>query len=139
MGNTQTIQKINYEDIQYVLKNQAFILINTLSEKEQDCLIPNTVNINQEEELINTLIKNGNKQIKIIVYGKNSNDEKIYTKHNQLISLGFYNVFLYTGGLFEWLLLQDIYSAKDFPTTKKELDLLRFKSNRVFGIQLLEY
>jgi hypothetical protein len=139
MGNSQTIQKINYEDIQFVLKNQGHLLINTLSEKEQDCLIPNTVNINQEEEFIITLIKNGNKQIKIIVYGKNSNDEKIYTKHNQLTSLGFYNVFLYTGGLFEWLLLQDIYGAKDFPTTKKELDLLRFKSNRVFGIQLLEY
>ncbi len=139
MGNSQTIQKINYEDIQFVLKNQGHILINTLSEKEQDCLLPNTVNINQEEEFINTLIKNGNKQIKIIVYGKNSNDEKIYAKHSQLIGLGFYNVFLYTGGLFEWLLLQDIYGVKDFPTTKKELDLLRFKPSRFFGVQLLEY
>ena len=139
MGNSQTIQKINYEDMQFVLKNQGHLLINTLSEKEQDCLIPNTVNIQQEEEFINTLIRNGNKQIKIIIYGKNSNDEKIYAKHNQLASLGFYNVFLYTGGLFEWLLLQDIYGAKDFPTTKKELDLLRFKPTRVFGIQLLEY
>lgn len=139
MGASQSIQKINYEDMQFVLKNQNYMLINTLSEKEQECLIPNTVNINQEEEFINTLIRNGNKQIKIIIYGKNSNDEKIYTKHNQLAGLGFYNVFLYTGGLFEWLLLQDIYGAKDFPTTKKELDLLRFKPTRVFGIQLLEY
>ena len=139
MGNSQTIQKINYEDIQFVLKNQGYMLINTLSEKEQECLIPNTVNINQEEEFINTLIKNGNKQIKIIIYGKNNNDEKIYAKHTQLTTLGFYNVFLYTGGLFEWLLLQDIYGAKDFPTTKKELDLLRFKPIRVFGVQLLEY
>lgn len=139
MGNSQSIQKINYEDIQFVLKNQGHILINTLSEKDQECLLPNTVNINQEEELINALIKNGNKQIKIIVYGKNSNDEKIYAKHNQLTSLGFYNVFIYTGGLFEWLLLQDIYGVTDFPTTKKQLDLLRFKPNRVFGIQLLEY
>ena len=140
MGNNQTIQKINFEDVQVAYKNpEIYLLINTLSDIEQGCLIPNTVNINQEEEFINTLIKNGNKQIKIIVYGKNSNDEKIYTKHTQLTSLGFYNVFLYSGGLFEWLLLQDIYGAKDFPTTKKELDLLRFKSSRVFGIQLLEY
>ena len=94
MGNSQTIQKICYEDIQFAIKNQGHLLINTLSEKEQECLLPNTVNINQEEELINTLIKNGNKQIKIIVYGKNSNDEKIYTKHNQLTTLGFYNVFI---------------------------------------------
>jgi hypothetical protein len=139
MGNSQSMQKINYEDIQYVIKNQAHILINTLSEKEQECLIPNTINVNQEEEIINQLIKNGNKQIKIIIYGRNCNDEKIYTKYNQLTSLGFYNIFLYTGGIFEWLLLQDIYGAKEFPTTKKEIDLLKYKPNKIFGIQLLEY
>lgn len=139
MGSSQSIQKISYEDVQFVTKNQGHILINTLSEKEQDCLIPNTVNINQEEEFINALIKNGNKQNKIIVYGKNSNDEKIYTKYNQLTGLGFYNVFIYTGGLFEWLLLQDIYGVKDFPTTKKELDILKYKPNKIFGIHLLEY
>ena len=139
MGNSQSMQKINYEDIQYVIKNQAHILINTLSEKEQECLIPNTVNVNQEEEIINQLIRNGNKQIKIIIYGRNCNDEKIYTKYNQLTSLGFYNIFLYTGGIFEWLLLQDIYGVKEFPTTKKEIDLLKYKPNKVFGIQLLEY
>ena len=83
MGSSQSIQKISYEDVQFVLKNQGhMLLINTLSVNEQECLIPNTANINQEEEFINTLIKNGNKQIKIIVYGKNSNDEKIYTKYN---------------------------------------------------------
>ena len=139
MGNSQSMQKINYEDIQYVIKNQAHILINTLSEKEQECLIPNTINVNQEEEIINQLIRNGNKQIKIIIYGRNCNDEKIYTKYNQLTSLGFYNIFLYTGGIFEWLLLQDIYGVKEFPTTKKEIDLLKYKPNKVFGIQLLEY
>ena len=139
MGNSQSMQKINYEDIQYVIKNQAHILINTLSEKEQECLIPNTINVNQEEEIINQLIRNGNKQIKIIIYGRNCNDEKIYTKYNQLTSLGFYNIFLYTGGIFEWLLLQDIYGSKEFPTTKKEIDLLKYKPNKIFGIQLLEY
>ena len=139
MGASQSIQKISYEDIQFVLKNQNYMLINTLSEKEQECLLPNTVNINQEEEFINTLIKNGNKQVKIIIYGKNSNDEKIYTKYTQLSGLGFYNIFLYVGGLFEWLLLQDIYGTNDFPTTKKELNLLKYKPNKIFGIQLLEY
>ena len=139
MGNSQSTQKINYEDIQYVIKNQSYILINTLPEREQECLIPNTINITQEEELINQFIKNGNKQIKIIIYGRNCNDEKIYTKYNQLTSLGFYNIFLYTGGLFEWLLLQDIYGTKEFPTTKKEMDLLKYKSNKVLNVQLLEY
>ncbi len=140
MGNSQSIQKINYEDIQHVIKNsEVHILINTLPENNQDCLIPNTININQEELLINKFIKTGNKQIKIIIYGSNSNDEKIYVKYNQLTSLGFYNVFIYTGGIFEWLMLQDIYGDIDFPTTKKELDILKYKPNKVFGVHLLEY
>ena len=110
MGNSQSIQKINFEDIQYVIKNcEVHILINTLNESEQDCLIKSTVNIHKESELINKFIKIGNKQVKIIIYGRNCNDEKIYEKYNQLSSLGFYNIYIYTGGLFEWLMLQDIY------------------------------
>jgi rhodanese-related sulfurtransferase len=140
MGNSQSMQKINYEDVQYVIKNaEAHILINTLNENEQECLLPNTIGIHKEVDLINSLIKHGNKKVRIIVYGRNSNDEKIYTKYNQLTSLGFYNVYIYTGGLFEWLMLQDIYSEKEFPTTKKELDILKFKPNKMLNIQLLEY
>ena len=84
------------------------------------------------------LIIKGIKNINIIIYGKNSNDEKIYNKYNQLISLGFYNVYIYSGGLFEWLMLQDIYGEKEFPTTKKELDILKYKSNKCLHIPLLE-
>ena len=29
--------------------------------------------------------------------------------------------------MFEWLCLQDIYSSDLFPTTKKELDILKYK------------
>jgi len=140
MGNSQSVQKINYEDIQYVLKNtETHILINTLEESAQGCLLPNTVNIHKEVELINRFIQTGNKQIKIIIYGRNCNDEKIYTKYKQLVSLGFYNVYVYAGGLFEWLMLQDIYGDNEFPTTKKELDFLKFKPNKVLNIPLLEY
>ena len=140
MGNSQSTQKINYEDVQYVIKNsELHILINTLNEIEQVCLIPNTVNINKEVELINQFIKMGNKQVKIIIYGRNCNDEKIYTKYSQLNSLGFYNIYIYPGGLFEWLMLQDIYGEKEFPTTKKELDILKYKPNKVLNIHRLEY
>ena len=140
MGNSQSIRKINYEDLQYVIKNsEIYILINTLNETEQNCLIPNTINIRNEEELINKCIQNGNKKIKIIIYGRNCNDEKIYTKYSQLTSLGFYNVYIYTGGLFEWLMLQDIYGTQEFQTTKKELDLLKYKPQKMLNIQLLEY
>jgi len=140
MGNSQSTIKISYEDIQYIIKNpEGHILINTLPSNEQSCLIVNTVNINNEETIINNLIKRGMKDIKIIIYGKNSNDEKLYNKYNQLNSLGFYNVYVYTGGLFEWLMLQDIYGEKDFPTTKKELDILKYKPNKVLNVPLLEY
>jgi hypothetical protein len=140
MGNSQSTQKINYEDIQYVINNsQSHLLINTLNENEQDCLIVNTTNIKSEEALVNRLIQTGSKNLKIIVYGRNCNDEKIYVKYNQLKSLGFYNVYIYAGGLFEWLMLQDIYGEKEFPTTKKELDFLKYKPHKTLNIQLLEY
>ena len=140
MGNSQSIQKLNFEDIQYVLKNpESHLLINTLTDTEQICLLPNTIHANQEEEIINKYLKNGLKNIKIIIYGRNCNDEKIYSKYNQLNSLGFYNVYIYTGGLFEWLLLQDIYGTQEFPTTKKELDLLKYKPSKILNISLLEY
>lgn len=141
MGNSQSSSiKINYEDIQYIIKNpEGHVLINTLHPNEQNCLILNTININNEENIINSCIKRGAKDIKIIIYGKNSNDNKLYDKYNQLTSLGFHNVYIYTGGLFEWLMLQDIYGEKDFPTTKKELDILKYKPNKVLNIPLLEY
>jgi hypothetical protein len=140
MGNTPSVNKINFEDVQYAIHHrESYLLINTVDEKMQNCLLPYTVDISQEESIINRLIMNSKTNIKIIIYGKNCNDEKIYQKYNQLLSLGFYNVYIYVGGMFEWLLLQDIYSDKEFPTTKKELDLLRFKPNKLLGIALLEY
>jgi len=141
MGNSHSSSiKINYEDVQFIIKNpEGHLLINTLSTLEQNCLIVNTININNEENIINSCIKRGAKDIIIVIYGKNSNDEKLYNKYNQLTSLGFYNVYVYTGGLFEWLMLQDIYGEKDFPTTKKELDILKYKPNKVLNVPLLEY
>lgn len=141
MGNSASIQKINYEDVQYIIKSadQMMLLINTLNEKEQSCLIPKTMNINKEEAIINSLIKAGNKGVKIIIYGRNCNDDKIVVKYNQLTSLGFYNVYVYPGGLFEWLMLQDIYGDTEFPTTIKELDILKYKPNKTLNVQLLEY
>ena len=143
MGNSQSsnTNKINFEDIQYILNkgDSEYILINTLSEAEQGCLIPKTVPAENETELLNKLLKNGNKDTKIVVYGRNCNDNKLYTKYNQLTTLGFYNVYVYTGGLFEWLMLQDIYGIKEFPTTKKELDIIKYKPNKVLNIHLLKY
>ena len=142
MGNSQTTSsKINFEDIQFILsqKSERNILINTLSENEQGCLIPTTINPHQEVELLNNLLKGRTHDVKIIIYGRNCNDERTYKKYNQLVNLGFSYVYVYTGGLFEWLMLQDIYGPKEFPTTKKELDILKYKPSKVLNVQLLEY
>jgi len=139
MGNTQSIKKINYEDMQTIIKNpEIYLIINTLLPGEQQCLIVNTTLANDEEIIINKFMKE-NKSIRIIIYGKNCNDENVNKKYQQLLSLGFYNIFVYFGGMFEWLLLQDIYGKDLFPTTKKELDLLKYKSNQLLNIGLLEY
>ena len=139
MGNTQSMKKINYEDMQSVIKNpEIYLIINTLPPSEQQCLIVNTTLASEEELIMNKFMKE-NKSIRIIIYGKNCNDESINKKYQQLYSLGFYNTFVYLGGMFEWLMLQDIYGKDLFPTTKKELDLLKYKSNQLLNIGLLEY
>ena len=136
MGNSQSMQKINYEDMQTVIKNHNnFLLINTLQPTDQTCLISHTILIDKEETLINKWIRE-NKSIKIIVYGRNCNDETVAKKYQQLLSLGFNNIYVYMGGIFEWLLLQDVYGKELFPTTKKEADLLKFKAPSILNQQL---
>ena len=129
MGNINSInsiKKYNFEDMQSIIKNKKTIIINTLSENNQSCLIIGTINILDEVRILNDCLNN--KQEKdIILYGKNSNDEKIFIKYKQLTDLGFKNVYIYTGGMFEWLLLQEIYGEENFPTSTKELDILKYK------------
>ena len=139
MGNSQSsIQKINFEDMQTACKNpEIYLLINTLPESEQGCLIVGTVNAHQEEAIINKHLR-GSKNIQIIVYGRNCNDDKVFKKYQQLQQLGFFNVFIYSGGLFEWLMLQDIYGFNEFPTTTKQMDLLKYKPSQKLNVGLLE-
>ena len=126
MGNTSSVNKINYEDLIFLSSKNECILINTLPPSMQDCLIINTINITDEENIINSYLKSDQRKT-IIIYGKNCNDETIYKKYQQLSDLGFTNINLYTGGMFEWLLLQDIYGKEEFQTTKRELDILKYR------------
>jgi len=127
------IRKINFKDVQAALRQPEYIIINTLLASEQDCLIKNTIPCEQEEKTINDLLNNydlGAK--KFVIYGKNACDESAEKKYRQLVTLGFAQVYLYSGGLFEWMLLQDIYGPDEFPTTKKVLDILRFSGAPIF-------
>lgn len=126
---------MGFEDVQFAIQQSTqFIIINTLSNTEQTCLIPNTLKYSQEETVINELIANYDVHSKsFVVYGRNATDQTAVAKCEQLLSVGFHNVYLYPGGIFEWLLLQDVYGIEEFPTMGKLLDLLKFKPCRNFG------
>jgi hypothetical protein len=147
MGSNHSKNKINYEDVQHACKfsyrnknkidenSYKYIIINTMDINSQSCLIQNTIPIQEEEEIINGILKNKySNDITMIVYGTNSNDESICSKYDQLVKLGIKNVFIYTGGMFEWLLLQDIYGRDLFPTTSRELDILKYKSRKQLNV-----
>ena len=130
MGQQQSVQKISFEDMAYLKKYKKHYLLNTLDADQQECLISGTLSIASEVEIINKA--RDIPDIYIIIYGKNINDESIYKKYTQLLGLGFINVFIYPGGMFEWLCLQDIYGKAEFPTTSSELDILKYKPARHF-------
>jgi hypothetical protein len=126
------IKKIGFEDMKRAIDSKQYIIINTMENTEQDCLILNTIEIHQEEPIINQILEKFEMKIqKIIIYGKNACDDRIDKKYTQLNGLGFSNIYIYCGGMFEWLLLQDIYGEKEFPTTRKVLDILKYKPDRI--------
>ena len=132
MGSVNSIMKINFESLQKIIisSNNEFLIISTLENDNQECLIKNTLSPNEEIENINKYIKS-NKNIKIVIYGENCSDSKVISKYNQLYKLGFTKLYVYIGGLFEWLLLQDIYGEDEFPTTTKIIDILKYKGKAI--------
>jgi uncharacterized protein YjgD (DUF1641 family) len=73
MGNkistmsTISLNLYNFEKVQNAIKNND-IIINTLSDNEQDCLIAGTTNIKEEVTILNDCLKN-KKDALIIIYG----------------------------------------------------------------------
>jgi len=126
--------KTNFEQVQYAIKHPGeYYIVNTLPLYEQNCLIKSTVHAGQEESLINDMVYNVNiPDKKIILYGKHSNDETVDAKYQQFVDMGLTDVYVYTGGMFEWLLLQDIYGCAEFPTTETVLDILKFRPMKLF-------
>ena len=97
----------------------------------------NTILPAKEIELLNSYLTT-DREVNIVIYGINQCDESIYKKYEQLTKLGFYNVYVYSGGMFEWLLLQETYGTEEFPTTSELLDILKYKGTPYFGIKLLK-
>jgi hypothetical protein len=135
MGNT-VIQRISFEDVQYA-QTSGQLIINTMSVKEQSMLIFKTVDCELEIQSVERAIR---LKEPIIIYGKHCNDETIYVKYEQIKKLGG-KVYVYVGGLFEWLLLQDIYGEEHFQTTgtSSTVDLLKYKPINVLNTKYLTY
>ena len=131
------IIRVNFEDVQYVSRqSNECVLINTLPDNEQDCLIRNTTNSRSEEDTVNRLMETAKSLMDtwIIVYGRNGSDLSVERKATQLQSIGFSRIAIYSGGMLEWLLLQDIYGSAEFPTTMAMIDILRYKGSRQCNI-----
>ena len=135
MGVNQSILKVNFEGMQNIVKNNTngkFLIINTLDINNQSCLIKNTLSPEKEIEEISKYLKS-DKSINIVIYGENSVDQNVLKKYEQLTKLGFSSVYLYIGGLLEWLLLQDYYSFDEFPTSTENMDLLKYKGKNIIA------
>ena len=130
MGNSSSLKYVNFEEVQQAQNNNETIIINTLPILGQQCLICGSILGGEEEAKINELLAT-NKRVKIIVYGLNCSDVGVIKKATQLKTLGFDTVCVYGGGLFEWLLLQDVYGSVEFKTTNvgkdKRIELLKYK------------
>jgi hypothetical protein len=120
-------RKIGFERVLSAQNSPAkYVIINTLPSSDQGCLIAGTLALLDEERVINELL-NSYIDKTVVIYGRNSTDDSPDKKHNQLVSLGLKDILVYSGGLFEWLLLQDIYGSGEFRTTSKCGDLLAFR------------
>lgn len=130
--------KVGFDDVFYMIqqislhedpKTCPYLLINTLSLIEQDFLIKNTLSYQIEEPWINDIIRDASVNLDayvIVLYGINCVDDSVDKKYKQLRHLGFKHVFIYYGGLFEWVLLQDVYGEDRFPTEgSKRRDLIQ--------------
>ena len=108
----------------------GFIMINTLSLNDQEILICRTTPAKEEEAALNHLLDTyQTANVRIVIYGRNSADTSVFVKQDQMRKLGFTHVYVYLGGLFEWLLLQDVYGEDAFPTTGKCVDILKYSTN----------
>lgn len=125
--------KVGFEDILVVVNHykkksptaRRYWLINTLSVHEQSVLLPYTIPCHLEEGLINEVLDDYSENPSdyyVVIYGKNNVDDTVDKRFKQLIQLGFPNVFVYYGGLFEWNLLRDIYGNDRFELDAKSDD-----------------
>ena len=128
---TKPHNMVGFEDVKNAIRlgPTKFILINTF---EQDFMIQGTVSSEREEIAINTQLTDYTKpDIPIIIYGRNSCDESVETKEKQMRALGLDDIYIYRGGMFEWLLMGDVFGTDVFPVSNRgtltgAVDILKY-------------
>jgi hypothetical protein len=123
---------IGFEDVLHALnRKDDYVLVNTLPLTNQSVLIKGTLAASEEEAFFDEYLNKYVEKTKtVVLYGMNSCDTTVHEKRTQLLSLGISDIMVYSGGLFEWLLLQDIYGQTEFPTNSKAADLLIYRPKR---------
>ena len=141
VSSNTSVQTVGFEDILQIQKQSVQrlpahnkphtdIMINTMSLTDQEILICRTTPAKEEEAALNHLLDTyQTANVRIVIYGRNSADTSVFFKQGQMRKLGFTHVYVYLGGLFEWLLLQDVYGEDAFPTTGKCMDILKYSTN----------
>ena len=129
MGVAASACKINFERMQQYIDDCDALIIHTMAAEQEYCLIERTLKAREEVVEINKALNTLNSTKRVVIYGANACDPTIVAKYNQLLQLGFSNVMVYPGGMFEWLLLQDIYGNELFPTSGKVGDMLDYKGS----------
>ena len=135
-SSTEIHKKISPAEMQRILKTpEKYIIIHTLTSEYQDYVIPGTVQDTREESVINEMLTRIDIPDKpIVIYGKNARDETPETKAKQLKSLGIHDLSIYSGGMFEWLLLNEVYGPTEFPV-KVQTDQTNQKIHDIWKYQ----
>ena len=118
MASLPTLERATFDDV----RDPQYLVINVLNESEQDVLIQGTVLCTNEVAEVEKAIRN---KKPIIVYGKNNHDDKVWVKYAQIKKLGG-KAKVYVGGLFEWILLQELYGNDRFPLTSCKFDIYQY-------------
>ncbi len=116
----------------------TYCLINTLPEHRQDCVIAHTLPCAEEEATLNRWLSRWEVHRPIVIYGQHAGDATIYRKYNQCVAVGFEQVFVYLGGMMEWMLLRSVseQSAHEYRIRGETVSFLRFSPSRKFRMRL---
>lgn len=120
IGQSKTYKNtiLNFDDMKQAI-DRGYTICHIMEEADEGIIIKNTLSVKDEIKKINDFLQNDQLDGMIVLYGRNYTDiDKLAQRQKQLNSLGFMRVFIYVGGLYEWVLLQNVYGDKLFPTNR---------------------